>query len=94
MIYVGFILTNLHMFSQVAQFVAKLMTPEERLDAFKFVCFRCPAGMSSHSKLRVHSESVGHARLQSKNVVSCEACKRYFENTFHLELHNLTLAHR
>ena len=82
------------MFSQVAQFVAKLMTPEERLDAFKFVCFRCPAGMSSHSKLRVHSESVGHARLQSKNVVSCEACKRYFENTFHLELHNLTLAHR
>ena len=70
------------------------MNPEEKLEAFKFVCFKCPAGMPSHSKLRVHSESIGHTRLQSKNVVSCEACKRYFENTFHLELHNLTLAHR
>ena len=82
------------MFPQVAQFVAKLMNPEEKMDAFKFVCFRCPTGIPSHSKLRVHSESIGHTRLQSENVVSCESCKRYFHNTFHLELHNLTLVHR
>ena len=76
--------------------MAKLMNSGDSLDAFKFVCFRCPAGMPSHSKLRVHSESVGHRNLskQSTNVVSCECCKRYFEDTFHLELHNLTLAHR
>ena len=90
---------DLHSHPEVAQFVAKLMLPDQRPDAFKFVCFRCPAGMSSHTKLRDHCKSARHGARNSGSAaaaaaLSCESCRCFFEDAFHLELHNLTLAHR
>ena len=72
------------------------MLPDQRPDAFKFVCFRCPAGMSSHTKLRDHCKSARHGARNSGDAaaLSCESCRCFFEDAFHLELHNLTLAHR